>query len=113
MAFEQAGIEVQKTQEFEQLKSAIERVFAAGTLESFLKKMQSGNVQIREFEKVLAGRIFESADPAPAKSGQTAQQLYAALPVSDQALMREFYLERIEKVAPEIRAKYRKAYRYY
>ena len=113
MAFEQAQIEVQKTEEFGQLKSAIERTLATGTLESFLKKMQSGSLQIREFEKVLAGRIFESVDTVLAKSGQTARKLYAALPVSDQALMREFYLERIEKVAPEIRAKYRKTYRYY
>jgi hypothetical protein len=113
MAFEQAQIDVQKTEEFGQLKSAIERVFAAGAVEGFLKKLQSSDVRIRQFEKALAARVFESVDAALAKSGQTAQKLYGALTVSDQALMREFYLERIERVAPEIREKYRKVYRYY
>jgi hypothetical protein len=113
MAFEQAQIEVQKTEEFEQLKSALERIFAAASVEVFLKKLQGSGARIREFEKVLDAQVFESVDAGLKKLGKTARQLYAALTVSDQAMMREFYLERIEQVAPAIREKYRKVYRYY
>jgi len=113
MAFQQAQIDVQKTEEFEQLKSALERIFAVPAVEGFLKKLQSSGARIREFEKVLDAQVFESVDAALKKQGKSARQLYAALTVSDQAMMREFYLERIEQVAPAIREKYRKVYRYY
>jgi hypothetical protein len=39
--------------------------------------------------------------------------LYAALPVSDQALTRERYLRLVEKVPAELRQRYLKAYAYY
>jgi len=113
MVFEQAQIDIQKTEEFEQLRSAIERVFAVSAVEGFLKKLQSSDVRIRQFEKVLEAKIIESVDVALTKPGRVALQLYAGLAVSDQAMMREFYLERIEQVAPALRAKYRKVYRYY
>ncbi|MBZ5525048.1 MAG: hypothetical protein LAP21_22715 [Acidobacteriia bacterium] len=113
MAFEQAQIDVQKTAEFEQLKAAIERVFAAAAVEGFLKKLQSSDARIRQFEKVLEAQVIESVDATLKKSGKTARQLYATLTVSDQAMMREFYLERIEQAAPALREKYRKVYRYY
>jgi hypothetical protein len=48
-----------------------------------------------------------------AKSGKPAKALYESLTVSDQALMREFYLEQIEKVDAKVRQKYQKVYRYY
>jgi len=113
MVFEQAQIDVQKTEEFEQLRAAIERVFAVTAVEGFLKKLQSGDVRVRQFEKVLEAGIIESVDVAQKKAGKMASQWYAGLTVSDQAMMREFYLERIEQVAPALRAKYRKVYRYY
>ena len=113
MAFQQAQIPVQKKEEFDELKSAIERVFAPGVVESLLKKLQSSNVRVRQFEKALDEEVFESMDQALAQSGRTAKQLYNALSLSDQALMREFYLERIEKVEAQIRSKFQKVYQYY
>ncbi len=68
---------------------------------------------MREFEKILALEIPEAVDSTLAKSGTTARKLYESLTVSDQALMREFYLERIEKVDRKVREKYQKIYQYY
>jgi len=113
MAFEQAQIPIQKTEEFEQLRSAIERVFAAEKVEKLLRKLQGSNIRIRQFEQALDKNVFDGADPVLARAGKSAKQLYAALPLSDQALIREFYLERIEKVDAKIREKFRKAYQYY
>jgi hypothetical protein len=113
MVFQQAQIPVQKAEEFEQLRSAVERVFAADKVEKFLKKLENGNVRIRQFEKVLDKRVFEAVDSALSQSGKAARQLYGALALSDQALMREFYLERIEKVDPKLRQRFQKIYRYY
>jgi len=112
MAYQQAQIAVTKTEDFEQLKSALDRIFNA-SVEKFYGKLQSRTVYVREFEKVLDQGILESVDSALAKSGKTAKALYESLTVSDQALMREFYLERIERVDTKVRQKYQKVYRYY
>ena len=111
--YQQAQIAVTKTEEFEQLKSALERIFNSAAVEKFYSKLQSRTVYVREFEKIVGLELLESVDGALAKSGKTAQQLYESLAVSDQALMREFYLERIEKVDAKVRQKYQKIYRYY
>ena len=113
MAFQQAQIPVQKQEEFDKLKSAIERIFASGSVEALLKKLQSSNVRVRQFEKALDKKVFEAVDQGLAQSGGTAKQLYSALTLSDQALMREFYLERVEKVDAKIRSKFQKVYQYY
>ena len=113
MAYQQAQIPARKTEEFEQLKSAIERIFGAEAVEKFYRKLQGRNVQAREFEKIVSLGLLEEADPTLAKSGKKAGQLYGALELSDQALMREFYLERIEKVDADTRHKFRKVYQYY
>jgi hypothetical protein len=113
MAFQQAQIPVQKTEEFEQLRSALERAFAADKVEGLLKKIESSNVRIREFEKLLDKAVLERVDSVLAGAGRSAKQLYGALALSDQALIREFYLERIEKVDPALREKFQKVYRYY
>ena len=113
MAFQQAQIPIQKAEEFEQLRSAIERVFAPGKVEKFFKKVQGADVRIRQFEKALEQRVLEQTDPLLSKSGKSARQLYESLALSDQALIREFYLERIEQVDPALRAKFQKIYRYY
>jgi len=113
MPYQQAQIAVTKTEEFEQLRSALERVLAPATVEKFYRKLQSRTVYVREFEKIAGSGILEELDGALAKSGKTARQLYESLTISDQALMREFYLERIEQVDVKIREKYRKVYRYY
>jgi hypothetical protein len=113
MAYQQAQIAVTKTEDFEHLKSALERIFGSAAIEKFYSKLQSRTVYVREFEKVVGLGILESVDGALAKSGKTAKQLYESLALSDQALMREFYLERIEKVDAKVRQKYQRIYRYY
>ena len=113
MAYQQAQIAVTKTAEFEQLKGALERIFNSAALGQFYGKLQNRSLPVREFEKILGLGLLEGVDGALAKSGTTAKQLYEALTVSDQALMREFYLERIEKVETKVRQKYQKIYQYY
>jgi hypothetical protein len=113
MAYEQAQITVQKAEEFEKLKSAISRIFNSAALEKFYGRLESKGVSAREFEKIAGLGLIEEADAGLADSGKSAKQLYESLALSDQALMREFYLERIEKVEPKIRLKYQKVYRYY
>ena len=113
MTYQQAQIAVTRTEDFEQLKSALERIFSSTAVGKFYGKLQSRTVYVREFEKVLGLGILESVDSALAKSGKPAKVLYESLTVSDQALMREFYLERIEKVDTKVREKYQKVYRYY
>jgi hypothetical protein len=110
MAFEQATIKVEKAREFGELKSALEQVFAADRITQYLKKLDSRNVRVRDFEAVLAKGITDGL--LGGKSG-TARALYEALPVSDQAQMREFYLSKLEEVEPALRARFNKLYRYY
>ena len=47
------------------------------------------------------------------RTAKSAQQLYDALPVSDQAQVREFYLTALEAVDLPLREKFNKLYRYY
>src|SRR5262249_50349093 len=113
MAYEQAQIPVQKAEAFEQLRAALERIFSSTALEKLYRRMESKGVAAREFEKIVALGLLEKADAKLAGSGNAADQIYQSLPVSDRALMREFYLERLEKVDPNVRLKYRKVYGYY
>jgi hypothetical protein len=111
--YQQAQIPITKTEEFEQLRSALERILAPAAVEKFYRMLAGRTIYVREFEKIAGSGILEELDGALAKSGKTARQLYEALAVSDQALMREFYLERIEQVDKKLREKYKKVYRYY
>ncbi|HLY99123.1 MAG TPA: hypothetical protein VKT33_08665 [Candidatus Angelobacter sp.] len=113
MAYQQAQIAVEKTREFGQLQAAIGRIFASAALEKFLRVLEGKGVRVREFEKIVSAGLLEASDAELAQSGKKARQLYASLTVSDQALMREFYLERIEQVEPALRERYSKVYRYY
>jgi len=110
--FQQAGIPVAKLDDFEQLHSALARVFAHATVERFLRLLQKKGVPIRDFHRVLREKLLEKSD-AELAGGKTAQQLYDALPVSDQAQMREFYLTELEAVNAPLREKFNKLYRYY
>ena len=109
MAFEQATIKVEKEKEFGELKAAISRAFAPESVEKYLKKLASGGLRVRDSDSVLAKRVLEQVG---ALSG-SAKDLYAALTLTDQAQMKEFYLSKIEEVGPELRAKYQKIYQYY
>ncbi len=112
-AFQQAGLKVEKLEEFEQLQSAFNRVFAPRNVESFLRLLQRKGIPIRDFDRVLRERLLETADATLTKGGRSAKQLYEALSVSDQAQIREHYLTALEEIDLPLREKYSKLYRYY
>ena len=101
--FEQAVFPVQNEQGFQQLSSRIEAAFAANRADLFLASVAAKKFRVREFEQILAARLL----------GKDSPELYAALPTSDQALIREKYLARIEKVPVELRQRFLKIYAYY
>jgi len=109
MAFEQAAIKVQREQEFAALQAAVGQAFLPEKVERFLKQLDRKGVRIRDFDAVLAKRVLE----AVGESGLNARQLYEALAVSDQALLREFYLSKLEGVEAALRHKFKKVYQYY
>jgi hypothetical protein len=111
--FEQAGIKVEKEQEFQALKQSIERLLSPALIEKFFNKLEKKSVRIRDFEKVLDLKLMEAVDETLAKSGKPAKQLYGSLPVTDQGQVRELYLTKIEEVSQELRQKYHKLYSYY
>ncbi len=110
MAFEQGVIKVEKEREFGDLKAAMEKAFAAERVTKYLKELDSRKIRVRDLDAAFAAGAIDAA--AGGKAG-TARSLYGALPVSDQAQMREFYLSKIEEVDPALRAKFHKLYQYY
>ena len=110
MGFEQATIKVEKEKEYEELKSAIRHVFSAGRNEKFLKRMNREGLRVRDWDAVLAQRVLEHVADGKASA---ARELYEALPVSDQAQIREFYLSQVEEVDAKLRTKFQKLFRYY
>jgi hypothetical protein len=111
VGFEQATIKVQKQEEFARLQNAVEQAFLPEKTERFLKQLNRKGVRVRDFDGVLAARALE--DAAGAQAGLSAWQLYQALPVSDQAQMREFYLSKLEGIDAALRHKFKKLYQYY
>jgi hypothetical protein len=111
--FQQPALLVEKRAEFEQLQSALERVFSAQGVEKFLRLLRSKGVPIRDFDRVLREKLLEQADRALSQSGRSAQQWYDALPVGDQAQVREFYLTALEAMDLPLREKFKQLYRYY
>jgi len=109
VAFEQAAIKVEKAQEFAGLQAAVEQAFLPEKVERFLKQLDRKGIRVRDFDAVLAKRVLEDFGDA----GLDARQRYDSLPVSDQALMREFYLSKLEGVDIALRHKFKKLYQYY
>jgi hypothetical protein len=110
MAFEQATIKIENERSFGELKAALDQVFAADRIPKYLKKLSGQNIRIRDWDAILmAGTL----DVITGAGLGTARTLYQSLTVSDQAQMRELYLSKIEEVAPELRAKFNKLFRYY
>ena len=107
MGFEQAAIKVEKTQEYSRLQAAIEQAFLQNKVEGFLKQMDRKGIRIRDFDGLLAQRVLDG------DTAQNSQQLYQSLTLSDQAMMREFYLSKIEEVDTALRHKFKKIYQYY
>jgi hypothetical protein len=118
MAFEQAAIKIEKQQEYGKLRAVIEQVFSPQKTERFLKQLDRKGVRIRDFDGVLAARALEDVAGGSKAGSETgsdlsAWQLYQALPLSDQAQMREFYLSKLETVDTALRHKFKKLYQYY
>ena len=108
MGFEQATIKVEKAQEFGALQGAIEQAFQSAKVEQFLKQLDRKGIRVRDLNAVLAQKVLEGF-----AAGVNAKQLYDALPLSDQAQMREFYLSKLETVEQSLRHKFKKLYQYY
>jgi hypothetical protein len=114
MGFEQAAIKIEKQAEFAKLQAAVEQAFLVEKVERFLKQLDRKGIRVREFEAVLSARVLEDAVGGSAvKSDLSAWQLYQALPLSDQAQMREFYLSKVETVDMALRHRFKKQYQYY
>jgi hypothetical protein len=112
--FEQAAIKIEKQQEYATLQAAVEQAFLPEKVERFLKQLDRKGIRVRELDAVLAARVLEDAAGGSAASvGLSAWRLYQALPLSDQAQMREFYLSKLETVDTELRHKFKKLYQYY
>jgi len=109
MAFEQAEIKVQREQEYGKLQAALEETFRPEKVEQFLKQLDRKGVRIRDFDAVLKKEVLQGSGDG----SLDALSLYSALPVSDQALMREFYLSKLETVDTALRHKFKKVYQYY
>jgi hypothetical protein len=110
VSFEQAAIKVEKTQEFATLQKAVERAFSQDKVENFLKRLDRKGIRVRDFDAILAQKVLEGVI---GEAGLDARQVYQALPVSDQAQMREFYLSKLEGVDVALRHKFKKLYQYY
>jgi hypothetical protein len=108
VGFEQATIKVEKQQEFGALQGAIEQAFQLQSVEQFLKRMDRKGVRVRDFDGVLAKKVFESLG-----AKVDAAQMYQSLTLSDQAQVRELYLSKLEAVDITLRHKFKKLYQYY
>ena len=113
MSFEQATIKIEKQQEFAKLQAAVEHAFLPEKAERFLKQLDRKGIRVRDFDSVLSARLLEEVAGGSASSDLSAWQLYQALPLSDQAQMREFYLSKLETVDTALRHKFKKLYQYY
>jgi hypothetical protein len=109
VAFEKAAIKIEKAQEYAKLQAAIEQAFLPDKVEEFLKQLDRKGIRIRNVDAVLAQKVLERFG----EPGLNAQQLYQALPLSDQAQIRELYLSKLEGVDTALRHKFKKLYQYY
>jgi hypothetical protein len=107
--FEKAAIKIEKAQEYAKLQAAIEQAFLPDKAEQFLKQLDRKGIRIRNVDAVLAQKMLERFG----EPGLNALQLYQALPLSDQAQMRELYLSKLEAVDIKLRHKFKKLYQYY
>jgi hypothetical protein len=114
VGFEQAAIKIEKQREYAKLQAAVEQAFQLDRVERFLKQLDRRGIRVRAFDEVLSARVLEDVVGGLAASAElSAWQLYQALPVSDQAQMREFYLSKLETVDTKLRHKFKKLYQYY
>ena len=110
VGFEQAAIKIEKVEEFEQLRGAVEEAFSPEKVKRFLKSLQRGKIRVRDFDAVIVTKTLEAIT---GRADFSARRLYSSLTLSDQAQMREFYLSKLETVDTELRHKFKKLYQYY
>jgi hypothetical protein len=101
--FEQAVLPVQDEKTFAEVEKALQETFATVNVAKFLRQVEKARLRGRQFEAILAHGFLGAKTPS----------LYGALGDADRGQVRERYLSLIEKVAPELRAKYLKVYAYY
>ena len=100
---EQAVLPVADPQAFGAVRSAIQAAFSPAKVKDFLRSIEHAGLRIRDFELVLRKGLLGAATVGE----------YDRLGNSDQGQIREFYLASLEKVDPELRAKFLKLYAYY
>ena len=108
--FEQATIPIDNAEVYGLLRGLFDSLFSS-EIESFLKAVRRRGLLIRHYEAVLASGAMEKASRTLKQMGTTARALYEALPTSDQAQVREFYLVRLEQVDEAARRKFHQVYR--
>jgi len=101
--FEQAVIAVRDEQGFAQFHALVDAAFDSRDVEVFLNRVRRSGLRVRDFEAVLKRGLL----------GKPGATLYGALPVSDQGLTRERYLQLVEAVPAELRQRYLKVYASY
>jgi len=101
--FEQAAIAVQDEKGYARVHALIDAAFDGRDVEIFLNRVSKSKLRVRDFEGILQRGLL----------GKEASGMYQALPVSDQALTRERYLNLVEAVPLELRQRYFRAYAYY
>ena len=101
--FKQAELPVQDAVRFGEIKLSLEQTFAPANVAGYLRGLRSAKLRARDFEKVLARGLL----------GKDMAERYQQLPESDRGQVREFYLSLVERVPPELRAKFLTVYAYY
>jgi hypothetical protein len=101
--FDKPVLEVQDSVSYDVVRSAIQSVLSSSSAANFLKHVERLRLRVRDFEAVLNRGLL----------GRESLAAYGRLGDLDRGQIRELYLESVEHVAPELRAKYLKAYAYY
>jgi hypothetical protein len=107
--YTQAQIEIEKKAVFAELKAAVENALVAHA-DDFLQVVKRSGLRVRQFEELLERRAFEQL-PGTGTS-RSCEELYHDMGQSDQGLLRELYLTRIEEIPVALREKYLKLFRY-
>ena len=101
--FEKPVLGVEDGPSYEVVRGAVQSMLASSSAGKFLKTLDGQRMRVRDFETVLSKGLL----------GQDAIAAYERLGNLDRGQIRELYLEAVEHVAPELRAKYLKVYAYY
>jgi hypothetical protein len=101
--FTQAELPVQDRTRFSEIKLSLEETFASAAVAGYLRSLRNSKLRARDFEGALARGLL----------GKDTAERYRQLPESDRGQVREFYLSQVERVAPELRAKFYTVYTYY